>query len=110
MARQPDDLSLTPPGYNARVADPWQELLLAGLLALGVVLYPINVLQGTATFLAVTGIMTNTWIFIFLADYYICRKAMKLSEQRISNMKKRGLGTGIRAESSRWPLPCSSGP
>lgn len=52
---------------------------MVGLLALGVVLYPVNVLQYTATFLAITGIMTNTWIFILLADYYICRKAMKLS-------------------------------
>lgn len=53
---------------------------MVGLLVLGVVLYPVNVLQYTDKFLAVTGIMTNTWIFILLADYYICRKVMKLSD------------------------------
>lgn len=52
---------------------------MVGLLVLGVILYPVNVLQYTDTFLAVTGIMTNTWIFILLADYYICRKALNLS-------------------------------
>ncbi|UBH04647.1 hypothetical protein K8P10_000158 [Leucobacter sp. Psy1] len=50
---------------------------MVGLLILGIALYPINVLQYTDTFLAVTGIMTNTWIFILLADYFICRKALK---------------------------------
>lgn len=53
---------------------------MVALLVLGVVLYPVNVLQYTDKFLAVTGIMTNTWIFILLADYYICRKVMKLSD------------------------------
>ena len=48
-----------------------------GILVLGIVLYPINVLQYTDTFLAVTGIMTNTWIFILLADYFICRKLLR---------------------------------
>lgn len=50
---------------------------MVGLLILGIALYPVNVLQYTDTFLAVTGIMTNTWIFIILADYYICRKVFK---------------------------------
>ncbi|MFN6548757.1 allantoin permease, partial [Mycolicibacterium nivoides] len=30
-------------------------------------------------FLAVTGIMTNTWIFILLSDYFVCRKLLKLA-------------------------------
>lgn len=50
---------------------------MVGLLVLGIALYPINVLQYTDKFLAVTGIMTNTWIFILLADYFICRKVLK---------------------------------
>src|SRR5699024_7793253 len=50
---------------------------MVGLLVLGIALYPINVLQYTDSFLDVTGIMTNTWIFILLADYFICRKAFK---------------------------------
>ncbi len=28
---------------------------------------------------AVTGIMTNTWIFILLSDYFVCRKLLKLA-------------------------------
>lgn len=52
---------------------------MVGLLILGIILYPINVLQYTDTFLAVTGIMTNTWIFILLADYFVCRKALKFA-------------------------------
>lgn len=50
---------------------------MVGLLAVGVILYPINVLQYVGIFLAVTGVMTNTWIFILLADYYVCRKLLK---------------------------------
>ncbi|MEB4616347.1 purine-cytosine permease family protein [Leucobacter sp. M11] len=50
---------------------------MVGILALGIVLYPINILQYTGTFLAVTGIMTNTWIFILLADYFVCRKMLR---------------------------------
>ena len=51
---------------------------MVGLLVLGIALYPINVLQYTDKFLAVTGIMTNTWIFILLADYFICRKVLEV--------------------------------
>ncbi|UNB51403.1 cytosine permease [Mycolicibacterium sp. YH-1] len=49
------------------------------LVGLGVLLYPINVLQYTDKFLAVTGVMTNTWIFILLSDYFVCRKLLKLA-------------------------------
>jgi len=52
---------------------------MVGLLVIGIVLYPINILQYTATFQSVTGIMTNTWIFILLADYYVCRKGLRLA-------------------------------
>ncbi|MGO4236931.1 purine-cytosine permease family protein [Pseudarthrobacter sp. YAF2] len=52
---------------------------MVGLVVVGVLVYPLNVLQYTDKFLAVTGIMTNTWIFILLADYFICRKAFKLA-------------------------------
>ncbi len=48
----------------------WMVALLVGSIAC----YPVNVLQYLDKFLAVTGIMTNTWIFILLADYFICRK------------------------------------
>jgi purine-cytosine permease-like protein len=46
---------------------------------LGVVFYAVNVLQYMDTFLAITGILTNTWVFIILSDYYICRKVLKLA-------------------------------
>jgi purine-cytosine permease-like protein len=59
-----------------RVGRQWWMVL---LVVLGVVLYPINVLQYTDKFLAVTGIMTNTWIFILLSDYFVCRKLLKLA-------------------------------
>jgi purine-cytosine permease-like protein len=52
---------------------------MVGLLIIGIVLYPINILHHTATFQSVTGIMTNTWIFILLADYFICRKILRLA-------------------------------
>ncbi|PWQ83624.1 allantoin permease, partial [Enterococcus faecium] len=59
-----------------RVGRQWWMVL---LVVLGIALYPINVLQYTDKFLAVTGIMTNTWIFILLSDYFICRKLLKLA-------------------------------
>jgi cytosine permease len=52
---------------------------MVGLLVVGIILYPINILQYTATFQSVTGIMTNTWIFILMADYFICRKMLGLA-------------------------------
>ncbi len=47
------------------------------LFMVGILGYPINILNYTDTFLAVTGIMTNTWILILLADYFVCRKLCK---------------------------------
>lgn len=52
---------------------------MVGLIAVGVVLYPINILQYTETFLALTGIMTNAWIVILLSDYLVCRKLLRLA-------------------------------
>lgn len=56
---------------------------MVGLFIVGVLLYPINVLKYTDTFLAVTGVMTNTWIFILLADYFVCRKMLKLAKSEV---------------------------
>ena len=86
-----------------RVGRQWWMVL---LVVLGIALYPINVLQYTDKFLAVTGIMTNTWIFILLSDYFICRKLLKLApstlvefrEGRVKNWNYCGmtaLATGI---------------
>ena len=45
---------------------------------IGVLTYSLNVISHLATFLAITGVLTNTWLFIILADYFICRRWMKL--------------------------------
>ncbi|CAB4880077.1 MULTISPECIES: purine-cytosine permease family protein [Nocardiaceae] len=52
---------------------------MVALLVVGVLCYPVNILQYTDKFLAVTGIMTNTWIFILLADYFVCRRLLGLA-------------------------------
>jgi purine-cytosine permease-like protein len=52
---------------------------MVALVIVGIALYPINILQYTDKFLAVTGIMTNTWIFILLSDYFVCRKLFRLA-------------------------------
>ena len=44
----------------------------------GVVFYATNVIDHLGTFLAITGVLTNTWVLIILADYFICRRMLKL--------------------------------
>jgi cytosine permease len=44
----------------------------------GVIFYATNVINHLGTFLAITGVLTNTWVLIILADYFICRRWMKL--------------------------------
>jgi purine-cytosine permease-like protein len=46
---------------------------------LGVVFYAFNVIDHLGTFLAVTGVLTNTWVLIILADYFVCRRALGLA-------------------------------
>lgn len=62
--------------FNYRPGRQWWMLL---VWLLGVVFYAVNVIQYMNTFLAITGILTNTWVFIILTDYYICRKVFKLA-------------------------------
>jgi len=45
---------------------------------LGVVFYITDVINHLGTFLAITGVLTNTWVLIILADFFICRRALKL--------------------------------
>jgi purine-cytosine permease-like protein len=61
---------------NLRPGRQWWMLL---VWLLGVVFYVCNILQYTGTFLAITGILTNTWVFIILADYFVCRKMFNLA-------------------------------
>lgn len=44
----------------------------------GVVFYAFNVISHLGTFLAITGVLTNTWVLIILADYFICRRWLGL--------------------------------
>jgi purine-cytosine permease-like protein len=44
----------------------------------GVVFYATNVIDHLGTFLAITGVLTNTWVLIILADYFVCRRRLKL--------------------------------
>jgi purine-cytosine permease-like protein len=44
----------------------------------GVVFYATNVIDHLGTFLAITGVLTNTWVLIILADYFICRRMLGL--------------------------------
>jgi len=45
----------------------------------GVAFYSLNVIDHLSIFLAVTGVLTNTWVFVILADYFICRRALGLA-------------------------------
>ncbi|MCU5773649.1 cytosine permease [Erwiniaceae bacterium BAC15a-03b] len=62
--------------FNYRPGRQWWMVL---VWALGVIFYVFNILQYTGTFLSITGILTNTWVFIILADYFICRKVFRLA-------------------------------
>lgn len=54
---------------------PWWMFL---VWFFGVVFYATNVINHLGTFLAVAGVLTNTWVLIILADYFICRRMLKL--------------------------------
>lgn len=62
--------------FNYRPGRQWWMVL---VWLLGVLFYIFNILQYTGTFLAITGILTNTWVFIILADYFVCRKMLNLA-------------------------------
>lgn len=44
----------------------------------GVIFYATNVINHLGTFLAITGVLTNTWVLIILSDYFICRRWLRL--------------------------------
>ena len=58
-----------------RPGRPWWMFLVWGF---GVVFYAFNVINHLGTFLQVAGVLTNTWVLIILADYFICRRMLKL--------------------------------
>lgn len=59
-----------------RPGRPWWMFL---VWFFGVVFYAFNVIDSLGTFLAVTGVLTNTWVLIILADYFVCRRWLKLA-------------------------------
>ena len=77
----------------------------------GVVFYATNVIDHLGTFLAITGVLTNTWVLIILADYFICRRLLKLGRSRRHRVPRgRGPRAGTPAASSRSAWRSSSAP
>ncbi|MCT1478675.1 cytosine permease [Microbacterium sp. p3-SID336] len=58
-----------------RPGRPWWMF---GVWLFGVVFYAGNVINHLDTFLAITGVLTNTWVLVLLTDYFICRRLLKL--------------------------------
>ncbi|GAB3402583.1 hypothetical protein GCM10027515_12490 [Schumannella luteola] len=58
-----------------RPGRPWWMF---GVWLVGVVCYAFNVINHLGTFLAITGVLTNTWVLVLLADYFVCRRLLKL--------------------------------
>lgn len=58
-----------------RPGRPWWMI---AIWLFGVIFYATNVMNHLDTFLAITGVLTNTWVLILLADYFICRRLLKL--------------------------------
>ncbi len=79
---------------------PGRQWWMLTVWALGVLFYLCNILQYTGTFLAITGILTNTWVFIILADYFICRRVFKLAPSDFVEFRREHL--------RRWN-PCGVG-
>ncbi|CAM5427501.1 purine-cytosine permease family protein [Streptomyces antimycoticus] len=77
-----------------RPGRPWWMF---GVWLFGVIFYATNVINHLGTFLAVTGVLTNTWVLIILADYFICRRWLKLG---------RAEGIEFREDDVREWNPC----
>lgn len=57
---------------------PGRQWWMVFVYIFGCFFYAMDIIQYTEIFLAITGILTNTWVFIILADYFICKKLLKL--------------------------------
>ena len=51
------------------------------VLVVGIAGYSLNVINHLGTFTAITGVLTNTWVFVILADYFICRRWLGLARK-----------------------------
>ena len=58
-----------------RPGRPWWMFL---VWIVGVITYASNVINHLDTFLAIAGVLTNTWVLVILADYFVCRRWLKL--------------------------------
>ena len=63
----------------------------------GVIFYATNVISYLGTFLAIAGVLTNTWLLIILADYFVCRRWLR---------RGRTEGIEFREEEVRAWNPC----
>jgi cytosine permease len=77
-----------------RPGRPWWMFL---VWFFGVVFYATNVINHLGTFLAITGVLTNTWVLIILADYFVCRRWLGLG---------RAQGIEFREDEVRAWNPC----
>ncbi|RFU66588.1 purine-cytosine permease family protein [Peribacillus glennii] len=59
--------------FNFTPGRPWW---MVAVYILSCLFYAVNFLNYIDVFLAVTGILTNTWILIILVDHFICRKLL----------------------------------
>lgn len=67
---------------------PGRQWWMVAIWVFGVLFYVCNILQYTGTFLSITGILTNTWVFIILADFFICRKLLNLAPSDFVEYRK----------------------
>ena len=76
----------------------------------GVVFYATNVINYLGTFLAIAGVLTNTWLLIILADYFVCRGGCDSDAWKGSSFAKKRSAHGTaasfpwawRSPSERW--------
>jgi len=59
--------------FNFTPGRPWW---MVAVYFFGCLFYSFDILSYLDIFLAVTGILTNTWILIILVDHYVCKKLL----------------------------------
>lgn len=57
---------------------PGRQFWMVTVYAVGCLVYSFNILQYLDKWMAITGVLTNTWIVIALIDHYVCRKLLRL--------------------------------
>ncbi|MFM9279312.1 purine-cytosine permease family protein [Paenibacillus jiagnxiensis] len=57
---------------------PGRQFWMIIVYLIGCIVYSFNIVQYLDKWMAVTGVLTNTWIVIALTDHFICRKLLRL--------------------------------